>query len=699
MKHFGFIFGQRFSAVNLAVVGILAALQGCGGGGGDIPAPSTGTVVGGATGSGVPTSPPPSTNTGSSSGGGSTVVTPPPPAVPVSNGNATEAGVDAVLESVDYSPAWTQSPGVVVATFDSEMDSVSKWRYLPGEEFPGAIGGLSEASGIVGKAARLDYDLGCGTQIMLVRKTSSCGRYVAMSFNLPVPAAISSANAVLSFDTRTPQGVINPMVRVVDSTGQTHQYNVKGRSIESSTGEQWRKVHLPVSSSKDYFGGANDGVLHPPVRSITLGAGNLSQMQPPGWVEFDNVSLINDPKYDFELKPAAPVAAGSFYPTYVGRMAASTYIGNAKAHDKALGIGIKIVRRDLSWAQIESKGVYNFTSPNIALEALQEKGMSVLWILDYGHPAYGGGPPVTEAARTAFSKFARAAAENFKGKANVVGFEVWNEPNGQHYWPNPDALAYATLFTRTAQAIRAGDPSAKIISGGLAGVDVDFAMKFAAAIQPNLIDYFAVHPYTNPAPEAYANGHDLLKKSIAAKGINKPVWDTEWGYSSYGDFDAAIYGNGFAPAARNRQAVLVLRKVLTELALNVQFMNIYGLVDYGSNPTSREANFGLLDKDAEEKPAYVGLRSLYSAQSGRVFKGFLPDVPPGVHVLRWDGASDKAFVIWSEVVGQKVSVKLPPKAQAVRWWNGTSANLTTVNSAQYLNLQEKDGPVFVTVAR
>lgn len=710
MKQFSFVFGRRLSALSLSILGATVVLQGCGGGGGDAPAgTSNGSSTGTTSSSGVTTGTGTSgsnsgtsgsttgsgtgSNTGTNTGtGGSTVVVTPTP--PATGGHASEAGI--IAETVDTSPAWSQTAGIVVANFDTATDSVANWGYRFGAEFPGALGSLTQTAGVSGLAARLHYDLSCSTASMaLLRTNVACGRYVMMASALASPIDMPAANAVLAFDLRNPQGVVNPMIRILDSTGQTLQFSVRGRSLESSTGEQWQRVHLPISKSSNYFGGANDGVLRPPIRSIHLGAGDFAQTQPAGWVDIDNINLLSNPAYSFELKPNAAVAAGSFYPTYVGRLAVSTFIGNPVAHDKALSVGIKIVRRDLTWKAVEVNGQYDFTSYNTAVEALRQKGMSVIFILDYGHPDYGGGPPTTEAARNAFAKFAKAAALNFKGK-NVIGFQVWNEPNAALFWPNPDPVAYAQLFNKTAAAIRSVDSTVKIISGGTAGTDINFSMKFAQHTQSELIDIFAVHPYTTPNPELFTNGYTLLQKALASQGINKPIWDTEWGYSSYGDFEASKYGNGHATAARDRQGVLVLRKVLTEMGLNIPFMTIYGLTDYSANPLDRESNFGLLTASNEEKPALLGLRSLYNAQNGRTFRGFLPDVPPGVHVLRWDGGTDKVFVIWSEVVGQKVTIKLPSKATAANRWNGIPA---TINSGNSVVLEEKDGPMFVTVDR
>jgi len=57
----------------------------------------------------------------------------------------------------------------------------------------------------------------------------------------------------------------------------------------------------------------------------------------------------------------------------------------------------------------------------------------------------------------------------------------------------------------------------------------------------------------------------------SVSGSTQPMWDTEAGYSSYLFLDSARYGNGLDPRALNRQGVLTLRRVLTQLALDAPF--------------------------------------------------------------------------------------------------------------------------------
>lgn len=721
MKHLRFELPKRESVIQLAAILSITLIQGCGGGGGDSPSASpaaTNITVDNTSVAGLETaadSAPVVSDAASIEDSFTTIDLPEISSstelissvaaissdpTTVSSGGSSIAAAAAVTTSTGSTLAWARPAGTKIATFNSAPDQVAAWNYLNGVEYPGASGSLasviSDRDGL--PAARLHYDLGCNANYIGLKTSASCGRYVAINYKLPQPISLGASEVpVLAFDMRNPQSVVNPIIRVTDSTGQVLQFTTPGRNLEVSSGDFWRRVYLPISRSTSHYGGANDGVLHPPVQNVQLGAGGFAQQQPPGWIDFDNVELVRSPVYSFELKPAATLVTGTYYPTYVNRLAVATYTSNEPAHDKAKAVGINIVRRDLSWSKIEKNGAFNFADFNVVLEKLRLKGMSVLWILDYGHPDHGGKTPASDADKTAFANFARAAALNFKGK-NVVGFEIWNEPNGSHFWPNQDPLDYLKLYTKAALAIREVDPAIKIITGGTAGVDINYSMQFAANVNPSLVDAVAIHPYTRPGPESFSNGYQPLRKTMASRGLNKPIWVTEWGYSSYGDFDASVYGNGFAAPARNRQGMLVLRKVLSQMAMNMPFMTIYALTDYGVDPVNREANFGIMAQDASDKPAIVGLRSLYAAQNGRTFKGYLTDVPPGLHTVRWDGASDKVFAIWTDQDAQaSMEVRIPLNATAIKRWNGTTFATTVVGSYRVLTLREEDGPVMVTL--
>jgi hypothetical protein len=187
-----------------------------------------------------------------------------------------------------------------------------------------------------------------------------------------------------------------------------------------------------------------------------------------------------------------------------------------------------------SWDWVERKrGEYSIAQEvDDQIDSLVENGVHIEIQLLYGNPLYTspagrapqtvtpapGGfhnpdrslysvfwPPKTPEQIQAFSNYARWMANHFRGRAQY--YEIWNEPNIDYWNPAPSPEEYGRLFKAVAPAIRAADPSAKIIFGGLAGADRKFAKRaLDACACGEGIDVFAYHIYPdyghNLNPEA-----------------------------------------------------------------------------------------------------------------------------------------------------------------------------------------------------
>src|SRR5689334_5360288 len=91
-------------------------------------------------------------------------------------------------------------------------------------------------------------------------------------------------------------------------------------------------------------------------------------------------------------------------------------------------------------------------------------------------------PPTTPAEIHDYADYIGRAAAHFKGR--TAGWEVWNEPDGPKFWAgNPpfdedhlsrDASDYARLLKASHAAIKAADPGATVVAGGLTGSDHSF---------------------------------------------------------------------------------------------------------------------------------------------------------------------------------------------------------------------------------
>jgi len=656
----------RFFVKNILALAIGAVMAGCGGGGG--AADVAGAVA-----------------TGRGTADASSYL-------PISS--AMAVGTAGSAESV-----WALSPARVLASFDvAASDDTSLWKYSDNNVPTAYRGAVQQTTGSSGNGARLNFDFDCG-QSQITARQANCGFAAEMRYTPLTPLSVSSDPSI-SFELRTPTASSLVTLRVHDSTGQVLSFPIDSRTIEAADGQKWAKIHVPVGRSTAFYGGANDGVLHGAIKAVAVVASTTGSLgYPRGHVAVDNIKLHADPFYSFSLRTDAPLAPGAFYPTYEGRLGVNIHTYSPEVLDKLNAVGIKLVRKGISWSYVERGGVFNYGGVDIWARALSSRGMSMLALLAYGHPDYGGATPQTDQHRQAFARYAVNTLNYLKRmNVNVTGFEVWNEPDVSVFWPNPDASSYARLLSQTVDSLRAADSRAQIISGGIGVLGVrtlNYYYELARSGVLNKVDGIGIHPYRYRAPETFAEDQAAIHQIRQQYGITAPLWSTEWGYSSYHYVDNSVYGDGHDVRAQRRQAVLTLRQVLAQLALNTKVMIVYNATDGAPNATDREANFGLFRQDLTEKPSMQALRTLWEvAQRSRTFKGFLPDVPAGLHVVRWDGSADWVFAVWSETKGVRGSITLPPGVTSVVRWDGAA-----ISERTSLSLSEDDGPVFVTVRR
>src|SRR5829696_5617150 len=191
--------------------------------------------------------------------------------------------------------------------------------------------------------------------------------------------------------------------------------------------------------------------------------------------------------------------------------------------------GLQVVRRDASWGYAEPSppdpgtGAHTYRwdefDEQVALYA--RHGLRWLPIIDYS-TAWSGriagdyfSPP---ADPRPYAAYAAAIARRYGRGGNfwrvhpelpelpVRKYEIWNEQNTEHFWRGQaDAPErYAELYLAARGAIKAVDPGARVIVGGLAlenaGVtDPDDFVRRMYRHHPDLVgnvDAIGFHPYT-----------------------------------------------------------------------------------------------------------------------------------------------------------------------------------------------------------
>jgi hypothetical protein len=117
-----------------------------------------------------------------------------------------------------------------------------------------------------------------------------------------------------------------------------------------------------------------------------------------------------------------------------------------------------IARADFTWASIENTkaGTYDFSGYDTLYEKLLANKCSPYFILDYGnervYPGCGAGPN-TPRCVSAFVNFSVAAFTHFATRSHPPVWELWNEPNTQHFWGGQSPTGNATEYAQLALAI------------------------------------------------------------------------------------------------------------------------------------------------------------------------------------------------------------------------------------------------------
>ena len=239
--------------------------------------------------------------------------------------------------------------------------------------------------------------------------------------------------------------------------------------------------------------------------------------------------------------------------------------------------GISEVRLMLHWGTIEQQqGVYNWGSTDITVRRATRKGIQPLYFLygtptwaahTDGHPCRGGEcsayAPSSPATREAFARFAAAAVERYGPNGEfwagpdppcrcevarpLRAWQIWNEQNSPKYFqPDPDVESYGRTLTAAAAAIKAVDPGADVILGGMWGPKwADEVMPVRTYLQrlyaiPGIaasFDSIAVHPYAPDVKRSLASVEAARAALRRAGDFGAGLWVTEIGWASDGPPD------------------------------------------------------------------------------------------------------------------------------------------------------------------
>jgi polysaccharide biosynthesis protein PslG len=321
------------------------------------------------------------------------------------------------------------------------------------------------------------------------------------------------------------------------------------------------------------------------------------------------------------------IAAGGDLP-YMSQADLETYFNQLKE------LGVTWVRYDFEWGLIQANGSSNFdwSGTDRVVKTANKYGIGTLGTIAYS-PAWARLTACSSdfacapADPNAFGIFAGQVAARY-APLGIHSWEIWNEPNITGFWkPAPNVDSYVAILESAYANIKKADPSAVVLTGGLAAASdendnissVTFIRILYELDIKKDFDAIAFHPYTYPAvasyPASWNNWQQInvIRQLMIDNGDgDKALWLTEYGAATGGPGNAHdtiqlenfVFGNDYM--TENAQSDIVYDALLTysKLSGSVGPFFWYSLKDNGTDKNTPENFFGLLRFDGSKKPAY-----------------------------------------------------------------------------------------------
>ncbi len=195
------------------------------------------------------------------------------------------------------------------------------------------------------------------------------------------------------------------------------------------------------------------------------------------------------------------------------------------------------------------------------------------------------------------------------GSPRIGTWEVWNEPDTVGTFPPaPDPAYYTQMLCQCSAAIKAADPTAKVLIGGIAGFETVGRDGFLDAVVSNgglsCFDVISYHVYESPYSPEYPGPNwsmaaimQMVQDWLGAHGSNKELWMTEVGWST-------------APThlSQDLQASYIVRGHGLIFYHGWQQIDYFQMHDHGGGMGTPYAEMSLVEPDYTPKQSYTAYR-------------------------------------------------------------------------------------------
>lgn len=229
---------------------------------------------------------------------------------------------------------------------------------------------------------------------------------------------------------------------------------------------------------------------------------------------------------------------------------------DAPAYAALRDTGARWARHFVHWSAVEpaAKGQYDHGILD-GFDAVVAQdiaaGARPLFVVT-GAPAWASGsadPDAPPAEARDYADFVGFLANRYAGR--VGAYEIWNEEDEPAWWRGaPEPVRYAGLLNAAYGAIKAADPAAVVVFGPTTGNNFAFVEQ---VVDAGGTDFDAVGVHTDTAclttgPGSFLRDRDTgrinrfsflgfreVRASLLARGLDRPIWMTELGWSATRD--------------------------------------------------------------------------------------------------------------------------------------------------------------------
>jgi hypothetical protein len=288
--------------------------------------------------------------------------------------------------------------------------------------------------------------------------------------------------------------------------------------------------------------------------------------------------------------------------------------------DTIAAAGMTWVRADFYWGSIETeRGHFSWSATDAFVRAARARGLRVLAMPEYT-PAWARSGPTDKYPPVHpedYAAFVRALAKRY-APMGVHAWEIWNEPNLSIFWkPRADPVAYTRLLKLAYTAIKHADPSATVVSGGLApagntGRDVA-PLTFVASMYEHgakgTFDALGYHPYSYPYAPMHKAAWNTFYRTPDVHALmaryhdgGKAIWGTETGFPT-GSNSRAV------SAATQAEYMTAEIKQWTSWSFHGPII-FFSIRDSTTDRQSLNGNMGMLYYSRAPKPVFAAIKQL-----------------------------------------------------------------------------------------